>query len=98
LVHRLAVALYQHGTDRLRTRALLCHAYHHALHGRFHQARDLLLMSHLQETINLADVGTKVLYNRTMVQLGLAAFRMGACEPACNSKHVTGCRRGVCVG
>ena len=77
LVHRLSVYLYQNASDRIRTRALLCHAFHHALHDRFHKARDLILMSHLQETINQTDTPVKVLYNRTMVQLGLAAFRHG---------------------
>ena len=30
--------VYDHGDDRCRTRALLCHVAHHALHGRFHAA------------------------------------------------------------
>ncbi|KAI5722278.1 hypothetical protein M8J76_006224 [Diaphorina citri] len=51
-------------TDRLRTRAILSHVYHHALHDNWFQARDLILMSHLQ-----------ILYNRTMAHLGLCAFR-----------------------
>jgi hypothetical protein len=29
-------------SDRLRTRAMLCHIYHHALHNRWFQARDLM--------------------------------------------------------
>ena len=45
---------------RIRTRAILCHIYHHALHNRWYQARDLMMMSHLQESINLADVVTQV--------------------------------------
>ena len=77
LVHKLAVSLYKNAPDRIRTRALLCHAFHHALHDRFHKARDLILMSHLQETINQTDTNIKVLYNRTMVMLGLSAFRHG---------------------
>lgn len=50
------------GTDlgRIRTRAMLCHIYHYALHNRWYQARDLMMMSHLQEAIHLADVPTQV--------------------------------------
>ena len=56
---------------------MLCHIYHYALHNKFHTARDMLLMSHLQESIHSADVATQILYNRTVVQLGLSAFRCG---------------------
>ncbi|BES92207.1 Eukaryotic translation initiation factor 3 subunit G-1 [Nesidiocoris tenuis] len=62
-------------TDRLRTRAILAHVYHHALHDNWFQARDLILMSHLQETIHHSDPSTQILYNRTMAHLGLCAFR-----------------------
>ena len=74
----LCTYIYQHGSDRQKTRAMLCHIYHHALHDRFLEARDLLLMSHLQETIPVAgDIATMILFNRTMVVTGLAAFRLG---------------------
>ena len=53
---------------------MLCHVYHHAFHNDFHTARDMLLMSHLQESVHGADVGTQILYNRAVVQLGLSAF------------------------
>ena len=39
---------------------MLCHIYHHAIHDRWYQARDLMLMSHLQESIQHADVLTQV--------------------------------------
>ncbi|GJE95438.1 eukaryotic translation initiation factor 3 subunit 8 [Phanerochaete sordida] len=77
LIHRLCVHLYKSGNSLLRTRAMLCHIYHYALHNDFHTARDMLLMSHLQESIHSADVATQILYNRTIVQLGLSAFRCG---------------------
>ncbi|GBB90228.1 hypothetical protein RclHR1_01710028 [Rhizophagus clarus] len=77
LIHALCVYLYKKGESLLRTRAMLCHIYHHALHNRFYIARDMLLMSHLQDNIQLSDVGTQILHNRTMVQVGLCAFREG---------------------
>lgn len=71
-------------TDRLRTRAILSHVYHHALHDNWFQARDLILMSHLQESIQHSDPPTQILYNRTMAHLGLCAFRQGNVKDAHN--------------
>ena len=69
-------------TDRLRTRAILSHIFHHALHDNWFQARDLVLMSHLQETIQHSDPSTQILYNRMMANLGLCAFRQGNIKDA----------------
>lgn len=69
-------------TDRLRTRAILSHIFHHALHDNWFAARDLVLMSHLQETIQHSDPSTQILYNRTMANLGLCAFRQGNIKDA----------------
>ncbi|WWC73444.1 eukaryotic translation initiation factor 3 subunit C [Kwoniella pini CBS 10737] len=77
LIHDLCVYIYGSDNPVLRARAILFHIFNHASHGRYHQARDLLLMSHLQDTIQHADVTTQILYNRAIMQLGLAAFKMG---------------------
>lgn len=54
---------------RIRTRSMLCHIYHHALHDRWFQARDLMLMSHLQESIQHSDVETQVCGGRPSLLL-----------------------------
>ncbi|WOO77654.1 Eukaryotic translation initiation factor 3 subunit C [Vanrija pseudolonga] len=77
LIHLLCVYIYHSDAPLLRARAILAHIFNHAIHARYHQARDLLLMSHLQDTIQHADVTTQIMYNRALVQLGLAAFRRG---------------------
>ncbi|KAF9909263.1 Translation initiation factor 3 subunit c [Linnemannia zychae] len=87
LIHDLCVYLYKNANSLQRTRAMLCHIYHHALHNRFFVARDMLLMSHLQETIHQADVTTQILFNRAMVQLGLCAFREGMIKEAHTCLH-----------
>ena len=77
LVRALCIHLYKTDASLLRTRAMLSHIYHYALHDDYYTARDMLLMSHLQDTVGGADVGTQILYNRTVVQVGLCAFRLG---------------------
>ena len=72
-------------TDRLRTRAILCHIYHHSIHDNWYEARDLMLMSHLQDTVSHSDPLTQILYNRTMVQLGLCGFRHAEIRDAHNA-------------
>ncbi|CAH0402772.1 unnamed protein product [Chilo suppressalis] len=85
-MERLCKFIYANDeSDRLRTRAILSHIYHHALHDNWFQARDLLLMSHLQENVQHSDPSTQILYNRTMANLGLCAFRRG------NVKEAHGC-------
>lgn len=85
LVRQLCTYLYGASDGLLRTRAMLSHIYHHSLHNNYHKARDMFLMSHLQESISRADVATQILYNRTVVQLGLCAFRSGLIREARDS-------------
>lgn len=61
IMDRLCKFIYaKDRTDRIRTCAILCHIYHHALHSRWYQARDLMLMSHLQDNIHHADPPVQV--------------------------------------
>ncbi len=77
LVQTLCTYLFQYSEGIIRARAMLCQVYFLALHDQYYRARDMLLMSHLQETISNFDVNTQILFNRTLVQVGLCAFRAG---------------------
>jgi hypothetical protein len=91
----LAAFVYRFGEKRDKTRAVLMHIFHHALHDRFPAARDLLHMSKLQDRIQDTDVHVQILFNRAMCMLGVAAFRLGQWEDAhsalmeiCSTGHV----------
>ena len=77
--------LFNNSEGIIRARAMLCHVYFLALHGDYYKARDMSLMSHLQETIPNFDIQTQILYNRTVVQVGLCAFRKGLVYEAQNT-------------
>ncbi|MDP2434657.1 MAG: PCI domain-containing protein [archaeon] len=78
----LAAIVYKHGLPAAKTQALLMSVYHHAIHDRFTEARNMILMSHLQDCIGGLDISIQILFNRAMVQLGLAAFRTGLISDA----------------
>ncbi|CAE6458382.1 unnamed protein product [Rhizoctonia solani] len=82
LIASLATKLYKSPSPLLRTRAMLAHIYHTGLQNDFPRARDMLLMSHVQESISSADAQTQILFNRAVVQLGLSAFRRGMIKEA----------------
>ena len=75
LVQTLSTYLFKNSADIIRARAYLCQVYYFALHDQYYRARDMLLMSHLQETISNFNINTQILFNRTLVQVGLCAFR-----------------------
>lgn len=77
LVNILCNYLFVNSEGIIRARAMLCQIYFLALHDNYYKARDMMLMSHLQETINAFDVQSQILFNRTLVQVGLCAFRAG---------------------
>lgn len=85
LVQVLCNYLFKNSDGIIRARAMLCQIYFLALHENYYRARDLMLMSHLSENISNFDVSTQILFNRTLVQIGLCAFRAGLVYEAQNT-------------
>ncbi|KAL4867632.1 hypothetical protein BDV12DRAFT_171052 [Aspergillus spectabilis] len=85
LVHTLCNYLFKNSDGILRARAMLAQIYFLALHDQYYRARDLMLMSHLSENIANFDVSSQILFNRTLVQIGLCAFRAGLIYEAQNT-------------
>ncbi|CDR44217.1 CYFA0S14e00936g1_1 [Cyberlindnera fabianii] len=77
LMDTLASVLYKQPTSTHRKRAILYHIYFYAFNNKYFKARDMFLMSHLQSSIHTSDPSLQILFNRSLVQLGLCAFRNG---------------------
>ncbi|KAL4854001.1 Eukaryotic translation initiation factor 3 subunit C [Chlorella vulgaris] len=93
LVDQLARVVYVHGNDNQKGQAMLCTVYFRCIHDDFYSARDTLLMSRIQEQTAQLDAKMQVLYNRTIAQLGLCAFRTGLineCHQALMDLYGTG--------
>lgn len=91
-LQELCTYIFKYGDKRIKTHALLALVHHHALHDRYYKARDMLLISHIQEFADKFDVKTQILYNRAIVTLGLCAFRLGLYQKAHD------CLTGICSG
>ncbi|KAJ5273498.1 Eukaryotic translation initiation factor 3 subunit C [Penicillium angulare] len=85
LLQTLCSYLFQNSDGIIRARSMLCQIYFLALHDEYFRSRDLMLMSHLSENISNFDVSTQILFNRTLVQIGLCAFRAGLIYEAQNT-------------
>lgn len=81
-LHKYSKYVYAHGTPRQKAQVMLMGIYHLSLMDNFSEARDRMLMSHLQDKAPMMDVETQILFNRTNVQIGLCAFRAGLIREA----------------
>ncbi|KAI3649510.1 hypothetical protein MP228_005142 [Amoeboaphelidium protococcarum] len=84
-IHQICSSVISHSQDKIRVKVLLQHAYYLALHGKYQQARNLLLSFQLGDTISTQELSTQVLFNRVMAQIGIAAFRLGHFQESYNA-------------
>jgi translation initiation factor 3 subunit C len=85
LIQTLCSYLFRYSDGIIKARSMLCQIFFLALHDQYYRSRDLMLMSHLSENISNFDVSTQILFNRTLVQIGLCAFRAGLIYEAQNT-------------
>jgi len=76
-LRKCMTTVVKHGDEKAKARAVLCKVYHLALHDKYTQARDIVLMSHIHEIVPSAAPPFQILFNRSLAQLGMAAFRLG---------------------
>jgi translation initiation factor 3 subunit C len=87
--------VHQWGNPRHRVRATLQQVYNFAIRNKLREAREILMKTHMSQVIIMQPIENQILYNRALVQIGMAAFRLGKVKEShdiladiCqNSKH-----------
>lgn len=80
-VSKLANYCYEHGDAKTKAHAALMQVFHLALHGHYTEARRLLNLTNLNESV-LSDPHTQILYNRAISNVGISAFCHGNIKEA----------------
>ena len=78
-IEALASLVYEHGSEKQQIKAAMYQTFHHCLHDRYYEGKQLFILSRMSQQ-QLPDIHMQILYNRTQVQLGLAAFQGGDTE------------------
>ena len=82
-VNDLAEIVFHHGETGHKLTTALMVSFHHALHGRYEQAKELFLKANTYNS--QSDLLVQVYTNRVIVQIGLAAFYNGKVDLAFHS-------------
>lgn len=67
----------EHLGRRFKIKATLAQCYHHAIHNRYQEAKNLIKKSKIAQMIAKQPIAIQIQYDRTIIQIGLSAFRLG---------------------
>jgi translation initiation factor 3 subunit C len=77
-MNQLCEKIYAFCDEKSKLKAMLCNIYFLCIHNHYNAAKHLFKRSYVFELIQiLKDDQLKILYNRTLAQLGLCSFRLG---------------------
>jgi translation initiation factor 3 subunit C len=77
-IAQLCSVIYVHSDEKTKLRALLSNIYFLCIHNKYDLARRIFKQSYIYEYIQVyKDYQLKMIFNRTLAQLGLCAFRFG---------------------
>ncbi|KAH8581521.1 eukaryotic translation initiation factor 3 subunit 8 [Cryptosporidium sp. chipmunk genotype I] len=82
LITELVRNVYKYGDSKDKLRVLIQHVYNMALHDNYNEAVNLFQSIGVYDMALGSDVNIQILYNRSLVQLGLSAFRLGQISEA----------------
>lgn len=91
VIQDLVAQVLAHCSNRFKIRATLLQTFHHAIHNRYFEARDLIMKAHFGSSIAKQPIAVQIIYNRAIVQIGLSAFRLGLFNE-CNQVLVDVCQ------
>jgi len=84
VIQSLVDMILQNCQQKFRIKAICMQLYHLAIHNKFFEAKDLALKAKLALIIQKQKIINQIYYNRAIVQIGLAAFRLGMFEESNN--------------
>jgi translation initiation factor 3 subunit C len=82
IVSDLVKLVLSNSQSKVRVKTICLQLYHLALNNRFTEAKDILMRNRLHHGISKQKIQIQVLFNRALVQIALAAFRLGQFEEA----------------
>lgn len=90
-VSGLVDLILKHSSGKFKVKALCLQLYNLAIHNKFQEARHLMMSTRLSTSIHKQKIQIQINYNRALVQIGLAAFRLGLFEE-CNQLLLNICQ------